>query len=84
MEFVRLDQELAETTSRRDREEWLEDKYNDLDDNIDEIIAVQKEITKGFRVFNKPQPQKQPEVKNFDQGLELLKAKFNGGRGGKK
>lgn len=84
LEFVRLDQELAETTSRRDREEWLEDKYNDLDDNIDEIIAVQKEITKGFRVFNKPQPQKQPEVKNFDQGLELLKAKFNGGRGGKK
>ncbi len=84
LEFVRLDQELAETTSRRDREEWLEDKYNDLDDNIDEIIAVQKEITKGFRVFNKPQPQKQPEVKNFDQGLELLKAKFNGGNGGKK
>lgn len=33
---------------------------------------------------DKTQPQKQSEVKNFDQGLELLKAKFNGGCGGKK
>ena len=35
-------------------------------------------------IKDKPQTQKQPEVKDFAQGLELLKAKFNGGNGGKK
>lgn len=32
----------------------------------------------------KQQPQKQQEIKDFDSGLELLKAKFNEGRAGKK
>ncbi|MBR3501446.1 MAG: hypothetical protein IKO06_00910, partial [Alphaproteobacteria bacterium] len=87
LEFIELDQKLAETTSRRDREEWLGDKYNDLDEEIDEIIASQKDITNGFRVFDKSprqnQQQKQPKIENYEQGLEMLKAKFNGGNGGK-
>ena len=71
---------------------WYDHRITDAkeegNDKMVEFYASQKQkLEKKCLVGSmrdKPQPQKQPEVKNFDQGLELLKAKFNGGNGGKK
>lgn len=44
---------------------------------------LEKKCLVGTQI-HKPQQQKQPEIKDFDQGLAMLQDKFNGGRGGKK
>lgn len=70
---------------------WYDHKITeaqeDDNDKMVEFYTSQKQkLEKKCLVgtlIQKQQPQKQPEIKDFDQGLELLKAKFNGGRGGK-
>ncbi|MBR1825684.1 MAG: hypothetical protein IJ770_03760 [Alphaproteobacteria bacterium] len=71
---------------------WYDHKITEAkeegnDKMVEFYISQKQKLEKKCLVgtqMHKPQPQKQPEVKDFDQGLELLKARFNGGRGGKK
>ncbi|MBR1600142.1 MAG: hypothetical protein IJ677_01035, partial [Alphaproteobacteria bacterium] len=71
---------------------WYDHKIIDAkeegNDKMVEFYTLQKQkLEKKCLVetqIHKPQPQKQPEIKDFDQDLAMLQDKFNGGRGGKK
>ena len=65
----------------------IEASKEEGNDKMVEFYTSQKHILEKKCLVgsmkDKPQPQKQPKIENYDQGIELLKTKFNNGNDGK-